>query len=368
MDDLFLYRQIAEKIRQDILAGTLHPGDRLPPLRELAREWNCTIGTVQRAYQVLVQQGILTSRSGQGTHVAETPPEPAQNAAPLRQAALVNRAEAFMLEMLSAGYSLGDVDSALYQAMERWRTAQLNPPAQGLNPETLRFAGSHDPFLVRLTRLFAETAPGCTLSLAFSGSLGGLVALVKGEADVAGIHLWDEESDTYNLPFVRRFFPGMPVALLTLAHRRLGLMLPPGNPAGVQGLKDVNRQGMRLASRQPGSGTRVWMDAALARLGVHLNLLNCQVSEKNTHTEVARLVAEGKADLGIGVAFAAAEFGLDFIQLTRERYDLVIPAKIFDTLAVSRLVQVVHSPQAAALANAMPGYDLGEIGRLTWVG
>ena len=90
--------------------------------------------------------------------------------------------------------------------------------------------------------------------MAFPGSLGGLIALAEGKADLAGSHLWDAESDAYNAPFVRRLLPGRRVALLTLARRRLGLIVPPGNPAGLAGVADLARPGVRIVNRGRGHG------------------------------------------------------------------------------------------------------------------
>ena len=120
MDKTPLYQQIAESVRQEILYGDLRPGDRLPSIRDMATRWECTLGTAQRAYQELAQQGIVISHSGQGTHVRTA--IPAEDAPPLRQAALVNRAEKFLLEALMTGYApeelLGKSSRLLYLTQE----------------------------------------------------------------------------------------------------------------------------------------------------------------------------------------------------------------------------------------------------------
>jgi len=130
MDEVFIYRQITEKIRQDILSGALHPGDRLPSVREMSRTWNCTIGTVQRAYQELAHHGLVTSRAGQGTRVVDRLPLALQAETPLRRAALVHRAEAFLLEVLSTGYQIAEIEIAVQQALDRWRFRFLRSGSQ----------------------------------------------------------------------------------------------------------------------------------------------------------------------------------------------------------------------------------------------
>ena len=215
-----LYLQIAESVRQDLLEGRLRPGAALPSVREMAGRWSCTPGTVQQAYKELARQGIAVSRPGQGTHIGSGPPALAGER-PLRRATVVHQAEAFLLEMLSAGYTIAETESGFRAALDRWRA--LSDASPDAKPQVLRFAGSNDPAVSLVAAHFSEICAGCSLQIASPGSRGGLIALAEGTAEMAGSHLWDEESNAYNAPFVRRLLPGRRVALLTLAHRRLGL-------------------------------------------------------------------------------------------------------------------------------------------------
>ena len=128
----------------------------------------------------------------------------------------------------------------------------------------LRFVCSHDPPSLLAA---SQLCTGCTLEVAFPGSLGGSSRWPR-QGGPAGCHLWDAESDTYNVPFVRRLLPGRRVALVTLAHRRLGFIVPPGNPAGLTAVSDLARPGLRFINRQRGAGTRVWLDAQLHAHGL----------------------------------------------------------------------------------------------------
>ncbi len=363
MDEPFLYQKIAETIRQDILVGKLKPGERLPSVREMAVNWNCTLGTAQRAYGKLAQQGLIFSRSGQGTHVVEKPPM--HDDTPLRRASLVHRAEAFLLEALTTGFSPTEVEAALRLALDHWRVSIIEPVP---SPENiLRFIGSHDMALTWIAAHFSEITDQCTLELNFSGSLGGLIALAEGKADLAGCHLWDEETDTYNAPFIRRVLPGRRVALLTLAYRSLGLIVPASNPTKITGLSDLTHPELRFVNRQPGSGTRVWLDAALHRASILPSTINGYENTLMTHSEVARIVAEGRADVGFGLQSAARAFGLDCILLVRERYDLVIPEALFSTPAISSLVEWLNTLPARQAIAELEGYDVEPTGRLEWV-
>lgn len=363
MSKTFLYRQIADTIRQDILNQLLAPGDRLPSVRDMAERWECTVGTVQRAYEELAQAGIVVSRAGQGTHVTAT--SPVEQSEPLRRANLIHRAEAFLLDVLTAGYTQAEVEQAVQVALERWRT--LKQTSFSWPEQTLRFVGSHDPAIALITTHFAEVAPDFVLQLSFAGSLGGLIALAGGEADLAGIHLWDAESNSYNTPFVRRVLPGRRVALLTLAHRRLGLAVLPGNPKQIRSLADLTRSDVRFVNRQRGAGTRVWLDAQLQQhhiLAEHIEGYNLEVQ---THSAAAQLVAENEADVGLVVESAASTYGLPLIPLTTERYDLAIPAEVWPRPPIQALVRWLATDAARKRISALGGYDVTSTGAVEWV-
>lgn len=364
MDKRPLYLQIAESIRQELLEGRLRPGAALPSVREMAVQWSCTPGTVQQAYKELARQGIAVSRPGQGTHIGSAPPTLA-DAAPLRRATVVHQAEAFLLEMLSAGYTISETESGFRAALDRWRALSIAiPPA---NAQRLRFAGSHDPAVSLVAAHFGEICEGCSLEVAFTGSLGGLIALAEGTADIAGSHLWDGESDTYNAPFIRRLLPGRKVALLTLAHRRLGLITAPGNPLNLASPADLARAGVRFVNRQRGAGTRVWLDARLRRAGIDSQAVPGYNREVTTHAEVARAIAEDQANAGLGIEAAAIPYGLGFVRLTTEPYDLVIPADAWALPPVQALATWLASAAARAAIEALGGYDTGDTGRVAWI-
>ncbi len=363
MDSSHLYQQIAESIRQEVLSGELKPGTRLPPIRKMTEQWQCNNGTILRAYQELARMGLVVSHVGQGTKVVDQLPE--QNQTPLRRATLFNRTEAFLLEIMTAGYSPDEVEQSLRVALDRWRTVSNEP--EKTSPEVLRFVGSHDPAMALIAAHYHEVTEGFTLQLSFTGSLGGLIALAEKKADLAGCHLWDEHTDTYNEPFVRKLLPGQKVALLTLAHRRVGLIVASGNPLRVSGLADLARNGIRFINRQPGSGTRVWLDAQLHRLGIAASSITGYSDEKMTHSEVARAISKGQADVGLGVETAALSFGLDFQLLTTERYDLVIPADKWEMDTVQALKGWLDSAQAKAAINHLGGYDTTQTGTVTWI-
>jgi molybdate-binding protein/DNA-binding transcriptional regulator YhcF (GntR family) len=363
MESPYLYQQIIQSIRNDIFSGVLKPGSHLPTVREMAKERQCTIGTIMRAYQELARQGLVISRVGKGTSVADN--LTAQDQTPLRRASLYNRVDAFLLEIMTAGYTTEEVEQSFRANLDRWR-AVVSMPAE-TSPNILRFVGSHDPSLSLIADHFHEANPELVLHLSFTGSLGGLIALAEKSADLAGCHLWDELTDTYNEPFVRKLLPGQKVALLTLAHRRIGLIVAPGNPLGVNSINDIARPGIRFLNRQQGSGTRVWLDVQLHRAGLDSSDISGYQSEKMTHSEVARAISKGDADVGLGVETAALSFGLGFKFLTIERYDLVIPGDKWELGSIQALKRWLDTPQAKVIIAGLGGCDMRETGTVTWI-
>ena len=160
------------------------------------------------------------------------------------------------------------------------------------------------------------------------GSLGGLLALRRGEAHAAGVHLLDEATGEYNLPYVRRYVKGRDVVVVNLAKRIQGLIVPAGNPKGVGRLEDLAGGDVRFINRQRGSGTRMLLDYMLGRLGIEAGAVSGYDREEYTHLAVAAAVAGGRADVGLGILSAARALAVDFVPLLEEQYDLVIPGPV----------------------------------------
>lgn len=369
----YLYQEIAESFRRQIASGELSPGERLPPVRDLANTWSCTPGTVSRAYQVLAAEGLVVSHRGKGTRVAanvlhahdwEREQGPGGE---LRWAQLVNRAEQFLLEAVGVGFSGSEAQAALTVALSRWR--ELQRAEEGLEADAraatrLRFSGSHDLLVENLAAVLKGASPPIEVQLTFSGSLGGLMALLRGEADVAGCHLWDEETDSYNVPYVRRLLPDLDIVMMTLVHRNLGLMVSAEFTDSIHTPADLARENLRFVNRQRGSGTRVWLDAQLRRERVATAEIEGYETEVTTHVAVAQAVADGRADVGPGIHAAAAAYGLGFVPLANERYDLVFLADVWKSPAAEALVEYVDSDSFKRSVEAMGGYDCSESGRL----
>jgi excisionase family DNA binding protein len=224
-------------------------------------------------------------------------------------------------------------------------------------------AGSDDPSLGMLRQCYAGHPGASALFLATVGSQGGLTALREGTADVALTHLVDPVSGHYNLPYIRQMGPTS-VVTVTLFQRELGLVVPSGNPLGLRSLADLARSDVRMINRQEHSGTRWYLDHELSRAGIDHACLKGYQETVTTHLDVGLKVLHQEADSGLATGATARLLGLDFIPLTQERFDMVIPVQRFAWHGVQALVAVAGSGQFQACLERLGGYDTRLSGRL----
>lgn len=363
MSKVLLYDEIVESIRLAIVRGDFEVGEGLPTIREMAKSWNCAPGTVMRAYQMLAEEGVVVSRPGAGTHVAKG--VGAIQKSPARTAELINQLGDFVFSKISSGFDILEIESAFQVSLDHYRA--IPNSSDSIKKRKIRFAGSHDPIISLLGTKLKEISFRNIFEISFSGSLGGLIALAEGKADVAGAHLWDQETDTYNIPFVRRLLPGKTVALVNLVQRRVGLITASGNPLGVKKLADIARKNISFINRQSGAGTRVWLDAQLSQLGISPEKIFGYQDVALTHSDTAKIICEGSADVGLGIESAAKTFGLNFICLNTERYDLVIPQENWDEEIVQVLLGILKDKSLLDTIERFSGYDVCDIGKVEWV-
>ena len=192
-------------------------------------------------------------------------------------------------------------------------------------------------------------------------SRSALEQLALGHAHVAGCHLLDEATGTYNSPWAQRLLP-FPATVVTFAVWHQGLMVAPGNPKHVRGVEDLARPGTFMVNRELGSGSRALLDRALEQAGVPTQELAGYNREAPGHLMVAQVVAMGLADAGIGVKAAALAAGLEFIPLDQERYDLVIPDHFLDLDPVQELLAALRRPELRRQVESLGGYDTTNMG------
>jgi putative molybdopterin biosynthesis protein len=295
---------IARAIAQEISEGTRSPGSELPSIRGLAAESGLAPGTVARAYGELRRAGVIASRDRARARVPEEGPA---------------RARA----LLCGG-------------------------------EPLRLSGSDDPALDALLRVVGDAV---TMVGGRRGSVRGLEALARSQADAAVVHLLHSESGRYNDPFVRELLPGERVELVHLWRREVGLVVAPGNPCGIAGVADLG--GLRVAWRAPGSASRLVLERLFHEAGVAAP--SDRGEPADSHVGVAAMVAAGAADAGLAVRAAADACGLDFVPLLVEPFELAVREQAADRAAP--LIAGLGQPAFAAAVARMNGYDLTDSAR-----
>lgn len=231
---------------------------------------------------------------------------------------------------------------------------------------TIVAIGSHDLTLDLLANELKKKGRKASLSSAHVGSLGGLMALKRGEAHMAGIHLLDEATGEYNLPYLKRLGLEDQIVLVNLAYREQGLIIPKGNPKNITSLEDLVREDIIFVNRQKGAGTRILLDYQLKKEGIDFTKIKGYEREEYTHMAIAVTVASGLADVGVGILSAAQVLGLDFIPLAQERYDLAFLASYFGSPLLEEITEVLQSSSFSRTVSGLGGYDVQEMGKVLY--
>lgn len=218
------------------------------------------------------------------------------------------------------------------------------------------FSGSHDLALEGIEEHLHRHISLLSLPV---GSLDGLVNLRQGLCQISGAHLRDENGE-YNTSFVRHLFPDRPVDLVTLAYRTQGIMLAAGNPREVKNIEDLAKPNIRFVNRNPGSGTRLWLDGELRRRGIPSGEIRGFDRAVKTHSEAAALIASNQADAALGLQAAAHHHDLDFIPLFEERYDLILPRE--QKKMLSPLLDYIQTVDFRIALASLTGYNTAHSG------
>jgi putative molybdopterin biosynthesis protein len=267
-----------------------------------------------------------------------------------------------LIELVGQRVVRGFVEKYYRARAHAFTLQQMVLPAN-VESGALTILGSHDLALEALAAEIrqSKTTPLSVFTLPV-GSLEGLVALRQGLTHMAGCHLLDIQSGEYNLPYVRHLFPDREISLITLAYREQGLLVAPGNPHHIRRLEDLGDDGVRIINRNRGSGTRLWLDHQLALLSLPPLSLHGYEREVRTHTALAEAISTGKADAGLGAESAARKFGLDFIPLFQERFDLVMPHEQMAAQHLRPLFDILTSLRFRSLVEGLGGYQTEHTG------
>jgi putative molybdopterin biosynthesis protein len=228
---------------------------------------------------------------------------------------------------------------------------------------TIYLIGSHDPALEILSEILDQDKSIPNLVTLPVGSMDGLVALRQGLCRITGCHLFDQVESSYNSSYVRHFFPGQPMRIITLAHREQGLLVAPGNPLKINELNDLQREDITFINRKFGSGTRIRLDQQIQVLGIEISQIRGYKREVNTHSQVAEALISGTADVGLAVLAAAQRLNLSFIPLFEERFDLVIPEQTYKDPIFSPLFNNLNDTFFREKINSLVGYRSTDTGK-----
>ena len=246
------------------------------------------------------------------------------------------------------GIHAGDlVDVHLYRPMEEIKRSLL-------------VIGSHDLTIDLIAQYLS--IDGIRISSANLGSIGGLIALSRREAHIAGSHLLDTVTGEYNLSYIRNYLSETPVHVIGFVLREQGLIVAPGNPKDITSLEDLAREEVSFVNRQRGAGTRILLDHHLGLLGIDSEQVKGYEHDEFTHLNVAAAVACERSDCGLGIRAAAPALGMDFVPLFEECYDLVIPVEHVGKTMVNSLLALLHDDSFRSAVAALPGYRIDPMG------
>lgn len=227
---------------------------------------------------------------------------------------------------------------------------------------TIVCTGSHDLLLDVISDLMSGEDEGIRLSSTHVGSLGGLMALQRGEAHITPTHLLDEETGVYNESYIRRLFPDEEMLLVKGVGRIQGFMVAPGNPLEIKGIEDLTR--VKYVNRQRGAGTRVLLDYRLKQAGIAPEDIDGYDAEAATHMAVAAQVASGEADCGMGVYSAAHAMGLDFIPVGEEEYDFAMRPETYEMPEMKSFLRLLTGDEFRAKLGELGGYSFENTGKV----
>jgi putative molybdopterin biosynthesis protein len=247
--------------------------------------------------------------------------------------------------------------------IDDWLLEQVDVKGASASPAELPdiIAGSHDPLLD-----WAVRESGSDLAILFDGSLSGLERLTRHGALACGLHVVDPETGAYNVPLVQAGLGRAPVVVLEWAWREQGLIVPPGNPARIENVADLRR--IRFAARQREAGSYVLLAHLMQQRGLAGDPVANEIARVRSETEVALAVREGRADAGLGISAVAAQFGLDFVPLHRERYDLAVWRRAYFEPPFQKLMTFTRTAAFAERARQSAGYDVTGLGRVHFNG
>jgi len=227
-------------------------------------------------------------------------------------------------------------------------------------------SGSNDPILDILHTYMRNIYPEFYIFTANTGSTDGLKALNKGYTDIAWSHLFDPKTGEYNVPFLSGYLPNVKPVVVNLFRRDIGLLVAAKNPLGIHGFEDLTRKDVRFINRQKGAGTRVLLDYYLKKLKIPSSGIQGYEREVYTHLEVGISILSKESDVGIATVAVSKFFGLSFIPITTESFDMILEQSTFFEKGVQALVEVLNSEEFRKRITKLGNYDFKNSGKILY--
>lgn len=229
---------------------------------------------------------------------------------------------------------------------------------------TIVSIGSHDLIMDIIANMLHERFADINLSSTHVGSLGGIMAMKKGEAHIAPIHLLDEKTGTYNIEHIKKYLKDRNVSIIKGVKRLQGLMVKKNNPKGINTIEDLTREDVVFVNRQKGSGTRILLDFKLKESNIDSSQIQGYDREMTTHMTVASAVLSGSGDVGLGIQSSAQAMGLEFIPVGDEEYDFAISTEFLKNEEIMKFIEVLQSKEFNEKIMKLGGYTIEEPGRI----
>lgn len=260
-------------------------------------------------------------------------------------------------------FTYADVQSYISQS----KSTGHNRRYDALGGENQQFViCGQDIILDVLSNYIAQT--GIESLRSYIGSYDALTDLYKDKVQVASSHLWDGDTNEYNLPYVKKLLPSIPTVIINLTYRMQGFYVARGNPMNIETWEDLTKPGIRLVNREKGAGSRVLLDEHVRLLGVRPSSIEGYDVETQSHIAVASMVARGRGDVAVGSEKVAKQVeGIDFVPLQKERYDLVVKQENFDSRPVRTMMSILESGVLREEFAILGGYDTSDMGRIMWI-
>ncbi|WP_373690020.1 substrate-binding domain-containing protein [Priestia aryabhattai] len=200
----------------------------------------------------------------------------------------------------------------------------------------------------------------------YNGSLNSLISMYNGKCTIVSSHLFDGDTKEYNLPFIKRILTGHSYMVMNLVSRSAGFFVKPGNPKNIKTWEDLSKTNVTLINREKGSGARVLVDEQIRIHNISPKEIRGYEQEEKNHLSIATAVAQGLADVGVGIEKASKMVDVDFIPLIKEQYDLVIMKSEENRHLIKSLLTILNSTDFKNKIQAIEGYDTSKTGSIVF--